>query len=147
MSDALTSLACETSRPNNKALLLSLDPAVHENFCFQPPTCDVTVSHMLFNKIQSLRLPRQGLVAFWHADLYESTRVALSCLVKDLSEQGQWSSNRHRFQKFHIFTDGSHNPENTAGKRLGWALAVLADMCEGNGHFSERRLRPTVMTL
>ena len=34
------------------------------------------------------------------------------------------------FRKF-FFTDGSHNPLNTAGKRLGCALAVLAEKVDG----------------
>ena len=124
--DDATSLACVTSRPDTEAPILSIDAAVHENVCFQPSTCDVTFSHVLLKKIQCLRLPLQELVA----DLHES-----SCLVEDLSEQGQWSSNRHRFQNIHVFTDGSHNPQSMGGKRLGWALAVLAEMCDGEWAF------------
>ena len=42
------------------------------------------------------------------------------------------SSSRHRNQENHFLTDGSHNPQNTARKRLGWVLAVLAEMDDGN---------------
>jgi len=36
-----------------------------------------------------------------------------------------------RQSEIHVFTDGSLNPQSAAGKRLGWALAVLAEMCDG----------------
>ena len=39
------------------------------------------------------------------------------------------------FEKIHVFSDESHNPKNMAGKRLGWALAVLAEMCDGEWAF------------
>ena len=67
-------------------------------------TCSLSATNwrcgsFLFTKLVS--------AAFRHADLHESTRVALSCLVEDLSDQGHWLKNRQRCQKTHVFTDGS----------------------------------------
>lgn len=111
----------EPTRLNHSASILS--------FCrCNAEKSSSSASH--FAKIEGLRLPLHVLVTFWHAALHACSKVALSFLVEELSNQGRWSKDRHRFLKIICLLMGSHSPQRVASKRFGWAL-VLAKMVDG----------------